>query len=196
MQRIKAALRWDTRSETAKTLFLLAIVIGGTFGGYGIFMLAMGTTSPLVVVTSGSMEPTLYRGDLLAIQARSEDNIQVGDIIVYVDDWYQASPIVHRVIEIQEQPDGTKHFFTKGDANAFIDPEYRTIDEILGVVVFTVPAVGNVSIWMRGGGYIPVIILFILILFGPEIYDYLKKEDTDETNSDGLEEATNDTVNA
>ncbi|MBD3406947.1 MAG: signal peptidase I [Candidatus Lokiarchaeota archaeon] len=190
MQRIKSALKWDTRSETAKTIFLLAIVVGGTFGGYGIFMVAMGTTSPLVVVTSGSMEPTLYRGDLLVIQAHAQDDIQVGDIIVFVADWYDASPIVHRIIEIQEQPDGTKHFYTKGDNNSNQDPNFRTIDEIMGVVIHTAPGVGNISLWMRSGGYIPVIIVFIILLFGPEIYEYFKEDELEES-----ETISDDTVN-
>ena len=75
MEKARNYLKWNQRSEIAKTVFLLTIVVFGTLGGYGIFMIAMGTTSPIVVVTSGSMEPTIYAGDLLIIQARAAEQL-------------------------------------------------------------------------------------------------------------------------
>jgi signal peptidase len=108
---------YESDSEEAKTIILLAIVVLGTIGGYGIFMVAMGTTSPLVVVTSGSMEPTLYAGDLCVIQARAEDQILLSDIIVYWDTTYHSDgPIIHRVVDIQII-DGEYFYYTKGDNN-------------------------------------------------------------------------------
>ncbi|MGV9169669.1 MAG: signal peptidase I, partial [Promethearchaeia archaeon] len=95
MEKMQDALKWEQRSELVKTLFLLGIVALATFGGYGIFMFSMGTTTPLVVVTSESMEPALYPGDLLVLQGRPAEDIAVGDIIVYEDDWYGDAPIVH-----------------------------------------------------------------------------------------------------
>ncbi|MFW9920990.1 MAG: hypothetical protein ACFFED_15425 [Candidatus Thorarchaeota archaeon] len=47
MEKVRQKLRWNDRSEWAKTAFLLAVVIGGTLTGYGIFMVVMGTTFPL-----------------------------------------------------------------------------------------------------------------------------------------------------
>lgn len=39
------------------------------------------TESPIVVVLSGSMEPSMYRGDILFLQKQTE--IANGDIVVY-----------------------------------------------------------------------------------------------------------------
>jgi len=146
------------------------IVAGATFGGYGIFMLAMGTTSPLVVVTSESMEPVLYRGDLLVVQARAPDQIRLGDIIVYRDtEFHPETSIVHRVVEIVNV-NGTYFYYTRGDANAVRDEGYRTYDEVVGVVVLTIPWIGNVSLFLRTPqGFIVIAAIFIAILVLPEI---------------------------
>ncbi|MFW9933803.1 MAG: signal peptidase I [Candidatus Thorarchaeota archaeon] len=169
MEKVRQKLRWNDRSEWAKTAFLLAVVIGGTLTGYGIFMVVMGTTSPLVVVTSESMETTLYRGDLLVLQARAQEDIHLLDIVVYQDTvWHTDGPIVHRVVEIQIV-NGTYYYYTKGDNNAMRDPGERTYDEIVGVVVGRIPAVGNVSLFLRTPeGFAIIIILFIVILVVPE----------------------------
>ena len=43
--------------------------------------LALMCASPVVVVLSGSMEPSMYRGDILILHKNTE--ILVGDIVVY-----------------------------------------------------------------------------------------------------------------
>ncbi len=43
--------------------------------------LGLYTYSPVVVVLSGSMEPSMYRGDILFLHKNTE--IVVGDIVVY-----------------------------------------------------------------------------------------------------------------
>ena len=45
------------------------------------FMLVAGNESPMVVVLSGSMEPSMYRSDILVLFRRSK--LEVGDVIVY-----------------------------------------------------------------------------------------------------------------
>ncbi|MDF1540995.1 MAG: signal peptidase I [Candidatus Thorarchaeota archaeon] len=190
METIRGKIRWNERSELAKTGFLLAIVVVGTLGGYGIFMLGMGTSSPLVVVTSESMETTLYRGDLLVLQARAPEDIHLGDIIVYLDTtWHTDGPIVHRVIEIQEN-NGTYYFITKGDNNSMPDPGERTYDEIVGVVVMTIPWLGNVSLFLRTTvGFATMAIIFFLILIVPE---FACKDDEGEAQPETEPEVTDE----
>jgi signal peptidase len=147
----------------------MILVVGATFGGYGLFMLAMGTTSPLVVVTSESMEPTLYRGDLAVIQARAPDQIHLGDIVVYQDTTYMpGTAIIHRVVSINVI-NGTYYYTTKGDHNPSADPGTRTYSEIVGVVIFVVPQLGNVSLFLRTPlGLLLIVAVFLAILFVPE----------------------------
>lgn len=56
------------------------------------------SSSPIVVVLSGSMEPAFQRGDLLFLWNRNVmQETQVGEVVVYnVKD--KDIPIVHRVV--------------------------------------------------------------------------------------------------
>jgi signal peptidase len=164
---VRQILKWDERSELVKTVFLLVIVVVGTLGGYGLFMVAMGTTTPLVVVTSGSMIPTLEQGDLLILQGRAEGDIAVGDIIVFTETGHDA-PIVHRVVSIEEV-EGEIRYFTKGDNNDYVDSGYRTYEDIVGVYVLKIPYLGHVSLFLKTTtGAVVAIILILLLLIVPE----------------------------
>ena len=44
-------------------------------------MLICGNESPMVVVLSGSMEPSMYIGDILVLVKRT--NFEIGDVVVY-----------------------------------------------------------------------------------------------------------------
>ncbi|NHJ14686.1 MAG: signal peptidase I [Candidatus Thorarchaeota archaeon] len=176
--------QWKTRSETEKTVIALFIVVLVTLGAYVGFTLVMATSTPLVVVTSNSMVPSLQPGDLLVLQGRSAEQIQVGDIVVYNASWYLEAPVVHRVVAI-DIIDEEYHFFTCGDANGSNDPGYRTIDDIIGVMVLRIPLVGNVSIFLRSPpGWITIILIFAAIIILPELYERNSSEqDTSEAKS-------------
>lgn len=153
----------------------LSLVVIITFSGYTVFGLAMGSPTPLVVVTSGSMEPTLYQGDLLVIQARGENQIAVDDVIVFTVEWHDT-PIVHRVIEIIEDDNSRLLFITRGDNNNRNDTGYRTIDDILGVMVLTIPRIGYVSLFLQTlEGKILVIAIFVFLFILSEMYDRLRR---------------------
>lgn len=191
MERARQTLQWDQRAEVTKTLFVIAIIIGVTLGGYGAFTIAMGTSNPLVVVESDSMIPTLYRGHLLVLQARSPEQIQVGDIIVF-NAAYHDKPIVHRIVEIRNET-GELHYFTQGDNNDIRDPMYRVHEDIIGVVILAIPFIGNVTLFLHEPyGFAIVIILFIALLILPEIFMKDKDEEKiEELEKLGEEETTN-----
>jgi len=169
MERARQAMGWERRSEVQKTVIVLALVVLFTIGGYGAFMVGMGTTTPLVVVTSESMVSALQPGDLLVLQGRAAADIQIGDIVVYEDDWYTGAPVVHRVVAI-EIVEETYYFFTRGDANPHNDPGNRTIDEIIGVVVLRIPYLGSVSMFLRTPAGLGIIaLIFIAIIVLPEV---------------------------
>ncbi len=176
MERARQTLKWNQRSELTQTLFVIALVVGMTLGGYGLFTVSMGTSNPLVVVESESMLPTLEVGHLLVLQARAPEQIQVGDIIVF-DASYHNKPIVHRIIEIQNVT-GEFHYYTKGDNNALSDPGYRVHEDIIGVVVLAVPYIGHVTLFLHEPyGFAIVVVLFLALLILPEFF--MKDEDED-----------------
>jgi len=77
--------------------------------------IALHTDSPLVIVISGSMEPTFYRGDVVLLKGASPSEIKVGDVVVYKRP-YTKYPIIHRVRGIIEYS-GKRCFVIQGDNN-------------------------------------------------------------------------------
>jgi signal peptidase I len=64
-------------------------------------MLLTGSDSPVVVVLSGSMEPSFFRGDILFL-TMGDAPVRTGEIVVYNAD-NKAIPVVHRVIQLHER---------------------------------------------------------------------------------------------
>jgi len=193
MERTRQFLKWNQRAEITKTVFVIAIIVGVTLGGYGVFTVAMGTSSPLVVVESESMLPTLEVGHLLVLQARGPEQINVGDIIVF-NAHYHTKPIVHRIIEIQNVT-GELHYITKGDNNALSDPSYRVYEDIIGVVVLAIPYLGHVTLFLHEPyGLAIVILLFLALLILPEFIGKGDDDKDDENNEQDLTEQ--ETANA
>ena len=62
---------------------MIAIAFFGSFLVYFILQISLNTESPIVVVISGSMEPTIHQGDLLFVMGTDTDEIEVGDVIVF-----------------------------------------------------------------------------------------------------------------
>lgn len=70
------------------------------FVAWKCLMLVTNCASPVVVVLSGSMEPGMYRGDILFL--RNPGTFHAGDIVVYsLSD--REIPIVHRVLSVHEK---------------------------------------------------------------------------------------------
>ena len=116
----------------------------------------------LNVVVSGSMEPVMYRGDIVVLEQANllgfhefdTKDIEVGDIVVYNAAWHEG-PVIHRVIDIG-QINGSTVYKIKGDNNNAADPYYVTEGQIISRVVtfngqpIIIPKIGYISIWIRG----------------------------------------------
>ncbi len=131
----EAVERGLTRRE-ALALAALVIVAGLLVYAWSVGIMFW---KPYAIVT-GSMEPTLNRGDLVILEKPRD--IQVGDIITYR---YKGVPVTHRVIDVVgtvvgETPDG--YYITKGDANAQPDPYKVRPDDIIGEVRYRLPLLG------------------------------------------------------
>jgi signal peptidase len=175
MERARQVLNWEQRSELAKTGFVIVIIIGATLGGFGVFSLAMGTSSPLVVVESTSMIPVLNIGDLLVLKVYAPQDISIGDIVVYNANWHDK-PIVHQVVEIQIV-DGVYHYYTKGVNNTMQDPGYRLYEDIVGVVIFVIPLIGYVTLFLHTtAGFATVVIILAALILLPEVLFKEEKE--------------------
>jgi signal peptidase I len=79
------------------------MIVSSALMSWKTLMLITGSESPVVVVLSGSMEPTFFRGDILFLN-RGNEPFRNGEIVVYnVDD--KAIPVVHRIIQVHERQD-------------------------------------------------------------------------------------------
>jgi len=120
------------------------------------------------------MLPTLERGYLLVLQKQAPEDIIYGVIIVYNADWHTQAPVVHRVIQV-EIVDGEYRYYTQGDNNPQPDPLYRTYDDVVGVVVLTIPWIGNITLFLQTPGVLPVAILILILLM--VLPEFLPKKD-------------------
>lgn len=198
------------KNEWVKTGIMLAIVIIAFFSFWYGIRFAFATDYPLLAVASGSMEPTLNVGDLIAVHGISNYS-QIyahpsnGDIIVfhtYVPgitlNLRPGNPdelIVHRVINKTLKWDNyvgkyVWYFVTLGDNNhGALDPwdvehggtpEYLVVGRVVGVI----PYVGNIPLFIRTPtGIVTVVILIILVLFVEMAYSSFKEKRTPPTEA-------------
>lgn len=137
--------------------------------------LILGVEHPLLVVSSGSMIPTLNIGDMIVVQAVDPSQVNVGDIVVFRNprnpDNPDEPPIVHRVISIERNEYGrVTRISTAGDRTRIID-HFSPWDAslLIGKVILRVPYVGNLYLFLhQGGGFnrglIVIIATAIIIL--------------------------------
>ena len=89
--------------DRSRIVFLVAL---GLLAAYFALMASAGVTSPLVIVSGSSMEPTYHSGDLLLVRSVAPASISAGDIIVFHTPRKGVSAglpsrIAHRVESIQ-----------------------------------------------------------------------------------------------
>ncbi|MFX1563890.1 MAG: signal peptidase I, partial [Promethearchaeota archaeon] len=138
--------------DVAVIAIVLILFVGYNTG----LQLYLGTSRPLWVVESDSMEPTLYRGDLVIVRAVDPATLEVGDIIIFNVSVIDV-PVVHRIIEI-EQVGGTLRFYTKGDNNPIADSwSPITENSIIAKVIGTVRYLGFISLLILVPGVIYII---------------------------------------
>ncbi len=170
---------------------MIVIAFFGSFLVYFILQISFNTESPIVVVISGSMEPTIHKGDLLFVRGIDAEYIKNGtaedldgDVIVFNARglWFNApqEPIVHRVIGKYNISD-TWYFLTKGDANILPDGGSVPESRVIGVVVGRIPYIGWVKIFLTESGLlIPLLVIISALLIISIVSDILKGDDEDE----------------
>ena len=106
---------------------VLAIFVSGFFGIHR------------YLVVSGSMEPSLYAGDMVFVNSNVEfENVKIGDVIIFQ---YEGKNIIHRVVD--EAWIETERFLkTKGDNNKSADGYLTTEENFCGVAICQIPKLG------------------------------------------------------
>ena len=98
-----------------------------------------------VAIATGSMVPTINKGDVVIVNQQFTEDLETGAVIAYK---YGGKVIVHRINDLIKK-DKTIIIYTKGDANNDIDGWKVTPDMIIGIVKKKVPAIGFPTIWLN-----------------------------------------------
>lgn len=171
-------LNFIRKNEVAKTALLIVLLIFISYGSWSALKFALHTEYPVLVVVSGSMVPTLERGDLIVVRGVDPGEITVGTIIVFHSPRDYETLIVHRVYGLEQEGDEI-YFRTKGDYNPRPDDWMIPENYVVGVFIARIPYVGVIVMRLRepfGMGVIVILILVIVIYMFVEAGRKQRKE--------------------
>ncbi|KAJ5773951.1 Signal peptidase I [Penicillium paradoxum] len=172
----------NARQSIAQVLNF-ALVLSTAFMMWKGLSVLSASSSPIVVVLSGSMEPAFQRGDLLFLWNRSP--VEIGEVVVY-NVRGKEIPIVHRVVRSFPEVEGrasakkvkeitvdttpNRLLLTKGDNNVADDTELYAQDQdhldraedVVGSVRGYIPMVGYVTIMLSEYPWLKTVMLGIM----------------------------------
>lgn len=119
------------------------------------------------------MNPVLLNGDLLVYHGVNQKTVSNGTLIIFFQGQsglaaldYMVRPIVvHRVIGVITQSDGTVYYRTKGDNNQFDDPALVRYDQVLGAPSDDLPVVGTLVLFLKSPQGLITLIAIAVFLY-------------------------------
>ncbi|MDD4493245.1 MAG: signal peptidase I [Eubacteriales bacterium] len=124
-----------------------------------------------LVIISGSMSPAIEAGDLIMV--KEYDSYAVNDVIAFRSG---NSIITHRIIGFEDDK-----AVTKGDFNNVADKDPVDRENIVGKVVYLIPKVGNVILFLRSPLGVMILTSVIVGMTAlPYIFGKHKGEDDNE----------------
>ena len=121
-----------------------------TISGYSIAIvlllfsgLSFGGVVKARIVLTGSMEPAISTGDIIITTPITRKEPKVGDVVAYQAKRFNGDNVAvfsHRIVSGDLQ----SGFVVKGDANKSPDNQKPKASDILGVVIFVIPFLGNI----------------------------------------------------
>ena len=118
-------------------------------------------------VLTGSMSPTYNVGDMIFVQLKGPENINVGDVITFNPSQDSDAYLTHRVTEklVDYQGTGVTCFKTQGDANNSEDSFLIDSSRVIGTVNFGIPWLGYVVRFVQLRWYIVLPIVIMVAVF-------------------------------
>lgn len=148
-------MSWLKRFARVLNWLASAVIALGLIGVISFFMAPRLLGWQMVVVMSGSMEPTLPVGGVAFVVPANASSVKVNDILTFRLPDGLSSPatgkiiqVTHRVVEVVQQ-DGGLAFRTKGDANQQPDSFIVPAPNVVGTVQWHLPYVGEVAKVLR-----------------------------------------------
>ena len=128
-----------TRVATIVLIILSGAMIVLTSGIFKYYFLTIG---------SGSMRDKIDIGDVIIVKKLKPNElnqIQKGSVLVFK---MESRIIVHRVVEIKKDNDGSLLFKTKGDNNKDVDNWVVPEGAVIGTTNHVIPLIGLPSVWL------------------------------------------------
>lgn len=114
-----------------------------------------------MIVLSGSMETSIYTGDLVFVKMVDPSTLNKNDIIAFRNETNTVT--THRIIEIIDENED-RLFKTKGDNNNSADTRPVSSDDVEGVYVCKIPGLGNVLMFLKEPKSLIILLLTTLVL--------------------------------
>ena len=122
-------------------------------------------------VLSGSMEPKYHTGSVVYVKKVAPESIKKGDVITFLMNG--STTVTHRVVEVDSE---NKKFVTRGDANNTNDSPVD-FSSVYGKVVYTVPYLGFVAVWISTtAGKIVLAAVFVILILLVTLSELLMKK--------------------
>jgi signal peptidase len=181
----RAKLAGLLRKDYVQTAILVVIMVVSVIAFWYGLKFAFRTEHPLLAVASGSMEPVLYRGDLILVQgvhnackihAAPKDANPPGDIIVFHSPINPGELIVHRAVN-KTNRGGSWYFRTQGDANPGPDSwEVKESDIVGEYTGAKAPLLGDIALFFEPLQVkVAFIMLWIILLIILEVFPLSRK---------------------
>ncbi len=128
----------------------------------------------IYTIVSPSMTPAIKVYDVVInIREDKPENIKVGDIITYESkaSTSEGMTITHRVIEVNQLPDGGYEYRTQGDNNKEPDKLYVSYDQVIGKEILIIPYLGKIQFLIANQkGWLFLLLIPVSIYTFIEIY--------------------------
>ncbi|GAB3056824.1 signal peptidase I SipW [Virgibacillus ainsalahensis] len=182
----RKALKWMNRIVSSVLLVLLvsvaALVVSTKISGGEPELFGY----QLKTVLSGSMEPGIQTGSIIAVQSVDGDEragFQAGDVITFMEE--EDKLVTHRITEVNTTESGVL-YTTKGDNNNAVDSNPVLAENVVAVYSdFTVPYAGYIVDFAQSPeGSALLLILPGILMFGYSVITIwktlseLEKKDT------------------
>jgi signal peptidase I len=164
--------------KALSTIFTLFFILIFTFSVYTNISAKISGKEPQIFgyqlksVLSGSMEPSIKTGSVIAIKpAEDPSSYKKGDVITYRALDNANMLITHRVIDVQTL-DSQIHYFTKGDNNDGQDSNPIPASHVVGQYEgFMIPYIGyGLNFYNTDAGKILLLIIPGFLLLGYAIW--------------------------
>ncbi len=138
----------DSALSGVLSVLLTAVLLGILALVAAVVVVPRAVDGAALTVLTGSMEPTYSPGDMIVVRGVKDANteVQVGDAVTFQPVSDDPALVTHRVVSKSFSSQGTS-FVTRGDANG-ADDDPIVGAQIKGVVMYSVPWVGHVSLWL------------------------------------------------